>query len=243
MWSSEAASSKAPLTDTRPQVGFRPVTPLAADGKRIDPPVSVPSDPKHRPAAVATPEPLDDAPDQWSACQGFTGGRMSGWWSANAPSVICSLPSSTAPASRRRETTVPSKLGTKSRCIGMPARGRDALGEAQVLQRDRHAVQRPEDAALHHQRLGLARLRERELGRDQRVGAQPAGRAARCARAWRASARPARACACAAAARVRPMSRKKICSSVMPSVRGSLQRRARASSLRASRTSAACRWR
>ena len=32
MWSSEAASSKAPLTGTRPQVGLSPVTPLAADG-------------------------------------------------------------------------------------------------------------------------------------------------------------------------------------------------------------------
>jgi hypothetical protein len=37
---------------------------LAADGKRIEPPVSEPSEPKHNPAAVATPEPLDDAPDQ-----------------------------------------------------------------------------------------------------------------------------------------------------------------------------------
>ena len=64
MWSSEAASSKQPKRETRPQVGFKPVLPLAAEGKRIEPPVSEPSEPKHRPAAVATPEPLDDAPDQ-----------------------------------------------------------------------------------------------------------------------------------------------------------------------------------
>ena len=31
-WSSEAASSKAPWRETRPQVGFRPVTPLATAG-------------------------------------------------------------------------------------------------------------------------------------------------------------------------------------------------------------------
>jgi hypothetical protein len=36
--------------------------PLAEQGKRIEPPVSLPSDPKHSPAAVATPEPLDEAP-------------------------------------------------------------------------------------------------------------------------------------------------------------------------------------
>ena len=49
---------------TRPQVGFNPVTPLAADGQRIEPPVSEASAPKHRPAAVATPGPLDEMPGQ-----------------------------------------------------------------------------------------------------------------------------------------------------------------------------------
>src|SRR5262245_35751434 len=79
MWSRDAASSKQPWRDTRPQVGLRPVTPSAADGRRIEPPVSEPSEPKHRPAAVDTPEPLDDAPDQWSACHGLTGGAIDGW--------------------------------------------------------------------------------------------------------------------------------------------------------------------
>jgi hypothetical protein len=78
MWSSDAASSKQPKRETRPHVGLIPVTPLAADGKRIEPPVSEPSEPKHRPAAVATPEPLDEAPDQWSRCQGLTAPRRRG---------------------------------------------------------------------------------------------------------------------------------------------------------------------
>jgi hypothetical protein len=30
----------------------------------MEPPVSLPSEPKHMPAAVATPEPLEDAPTQ-----------------------------------------------------------------------------------------------------------------------------------------------------------------------------------
>ena len=47
--------------------------PLAIDGKRMEPPVSVPSAAKHSPAAGATPEPLEEAPDQRSARQGLTG--------------------------------------------------------------------------------------------------------------------------------------------------------------------------
>ena len=58
-WSSDSASARTPKRLTRPQVGLSPTMPLAADGKRIDPPVSLPSDPKQSPAAVATPEPLD----------------------------------------------------------------------------------------------------------------------------------------------------------------------------------------
>lgn len=52
------------ITADAPQVGFNPVTPLAADGQRIEPPVSDASAPKHSPAAVATPEPLDEIPAQ-----------------------------------------------------------------------------------------------------------------------------------------------------------------------------------
>jgi hypothetical protein len=68
-----------PCLDTRPHVGLRPVTPLAADGRRIDPPVSEPREPKHSPAAVATPDPLEDTPDQVAASHGLTGVGRSGW--------------------------------------------------------------------------------------------------------------------------------------------------------------------
>ena len=40
-------------------MGLTPTIPFMADGKRIDPPVSLPSEAKQRPAAVATPDPLD----------------------------------------------------------------------------------------------------------------------------------------------------------------------------------------
>ena len=114
IWSSESDSGNTPWRLTRPQVGLSPVTPLALEGKRIDPPVSEPSEPKQSPAAVATPEPEDEAPDQCAGCHGLSGGWMAGWWSANAPSVICSLPSETAPATRSRSTTVASMSGCQS---------------------------------------------------------------------------------------------------------------------------------
>jgi hypothetical protein len=63
-WSSDADSTKEPWRLTRPQVGFSPVTPFMVEGKRIEPPVSEPIEPKQSPAAVATPEPEDDAPAQ-----------------------------------------------------------------------------------------------------------------------------------------------------------------------------------
>jgi hypothetical protein len=47
--------------------------PQAAEGKRIEPPVSVPSEPKHNEAAVATPEPLEEEPAHLFAFQGFIG--------------------------------------------------------------------------------------------------------------------------------------------------------------------------
>jgi len=63
-WSSDSASANTPALLTLPHVGFRPVRPFIVDGKRIEPPVSEPSDAKHRPAAVATPEPDDETPGQ-----------------------------------------------------------------------------------------------------------------------------------------------------------------------------------
>jgi len=55
-----------------------PTKPLAADGMRMEPPVSVPVDAKQSPAAVATPDPLEEIPDQRSRAQGFRGGQGTG---------------------------------------------------------------------------------------------------------------------------------------------------------------------
>ena len=121
MWSSEAASSKQPKRETRPQVGFNPVLPLAADGKRIDPPVSEPSEPKHRPAAVATPEPLDDAPDQWSRCQGLSGAAIVGM--VVGERALGELELAEQDGAGLAQLAHDGRIdgGTKSRCSGMPA--------------------------------------------------------------------------------------------------------------------------
>jgi len=112
--------ASTPYRLTRPYVGLRPTTPLADDGIRIDPPVSVPIEAKHKPAAVATPEPLDDIPGQRSARQGFIGTSKDGLYPAAAPSERLSFPSRTAPAARSLETTVESKVGMKSLRTAVP---------------------------------------------------------------------------------------------------------------------------
>jgi hypothetical protein len=62
--SSEPANANTPKRLTLPQVGLMPVNPQQLLGRRMEPAVSVPSAPKHNPAAVAAPEPLEDTPDQ-----------------------------------------------------------------------------------------------------------------------------------------------------------------------------------
>src|SRR6267378_2095582 len=75
--SSVHESAIAPLRETRPYVGRRPVTPQYADGVPIEPDVSDPIANGTRPAPTAEPDPLDDPPDQCSVFQGFRPGPWS----------------------------------------------------------------------------------------------------------------------------------------------------------------------
>src|SRR5271154_5099696 len=88
--------------------------PQAADGNRIDPPVSGPIDAKHSPAEVAIPEPLDDPPGHKAASHGLSGTGISGWYQATANSVRFSLPIRIAPAASKRLTTVAFESGRQS---------------------------------------------------------------------------------------------------------------------------------
>jgi hypothetical protein len=63
-----------PRMDTRPYVGFSPTTPQKDAGVRMEPPVSVPSAPKHIWAATAAAEPPDEPPGLRSSAQGLRTG-------------------------------------------------------------------------------------------------------------------------------------------------------------------------
>ena len=62
----------SPVPLTRPVVGFRPTTPQNADGIRIEPPPSLPTDAYDRPEATAEAEPLEEPPQVRSSAHGLT---------------------------------------------------------------------------------------------------------------------------------------------------------------------------
>ena len=66
------------LDETHPTPALLPTTPLAREGNRMEPPVSVPIEAKHRPAAVATPDPLDEIPGHRLRSHGFSGTSKAG---------------------------------------------------------------------------------------------------------------------------------------------------------------------
>src|SRR5687767_8041057 len=92
---------------TRPYVGLKPTMPHSDAGIRIEPPVSVPSAPKHMSAATAAAEPPDDPPATRSSAHGFRTGPK--YVTADVPPSANSwrftLPTRTAPACFRRTTT------------------------------------------------------------------------------------------------------------------------------------------
>src|SRR5215831_17746886 len=107
-WSSDQDSGVTPKRLMRPWVAFKPTMPQKAAGMRIDPPVSVPSEPAHSPAATATPEPLLEPPGLRSRFQGLLTRPKYGLGVMVANSFMLSLPSSTEPAARNRSITVAS---------------------------------------------------------------------------------------------------------------------------------------
>ena len=97
-----------PSFGTRPSDGRRPVTPQKHAGIRIEPAVSVPSVPAARSAAAAAPLPPLEPPQTRSGDHGLRAGPKCGLVvsAPNANSCVFSLPSTTAPAARRRATRV-----------------------------------------------------------------------------------------------------------------------------------------
>src|SRR5687768_4715039 len=89
-----------PCMGNEPCPGFKPATPQNAAGRMIDPPVCVPSAPRHISAATAAALPLEEPPGVWL---GFHGLRV-GDGSKQAHSVVTVLPRTIAPACRKRST-------------------------------------------------------------------------------------------------------------------------------------------
>ena len=90
--------------------------PHQAAGPRMEPPVSEPMAPRHRPAATAAAEP-EDEPD--GSCSGFQGLRAGGHGRSKlvppmANSQVASLPVKMAPAWASLLTQVASVVGTWS---------------------------------------------------------------------------------------------------------------------------------
>ena len=101
----------------RPNVTFRPTSPLKAEGMRTEPPVSLPMPAGASRAATATPVPLDEPPGvRWVLrSQGFHGAPISGLvpQPPKANSTMCSLPSGTMPAAVSRSTVLEVSVATR----------------------------------------------------------------------------------------------------------------------------------
>src|SRR5271169_2528807 len=91
-----------------------PTTPQKEAGSRIEPPVSVPSAPRHSWAATAAADPPDDPPATRVVSSGFVV-APNAEFSVDEPianSSMLVLPTKIAPSARRRSNTVASNGGT-----------------------------------------------------------------------------------------------------------------------------------
>src|SRR5690606_1583302 len=102
--SSVKARGKQPLRDRRPYVGFSPNRPCTDAGKRMEPPVSLPSEPNTAPLATAAPEPLDDPPEILEGSKALQQSPKDGFWPVGPATISFRfrVPIVTAPASFKR---------------------------------------------------------------------------------------------------------------------------------------------
>ena len=136
-------SGTTPSVEISPSVGFSPTMPHAAAGMRIEPPVSVPTDPKHMPFASAAAEPpLEPPADRVGSCglphrpeRGLVAGR------AERELVQVGLAdddgAGVAQAADDRRVVAGCRGGTRDPdVVGVPATS------TEILDRDGNAVQR-----------------------------------------------------------------------------------------------------
>jgi len=104
--------------------------------------VSVPSDPKQRPAAVAEPEPLDDAP---ATILRSTDSSVDQFWGVIGVGTLSLLQLAEDDRARVLQACDNRSVFARTEVAmnGHAVRGRCALDPAKILDRDRYAVQRP----------------------------------------------------------------------------------------------------
>ena len=154
-------------------MGLRPTHPFAADGYRIDPPVSVPTDAKQRPAAVATPEPLDETPLHRVASHGFTGTCKPG--KIRSERTLAQDELAEDDRTRSFQPRDDGRVEVRHE-VGKDLRARhgaNAARIAKVLHPDRHAVQRPAVPAGADFGVCAPGARDRLFGHDRDVALQP----------------------------------------------------------------------
>ena len=114
--SNDGQSGKTPVVGTSPSRVFSPTVSHAAEGRRIEQPVSVPMPRSQRPAASAAALPLEEPPVVLPGCVGLW--HVPYHWLApstlQANSGRCALPTTTAPAATARSTTTAFRSGTWS---------------------------------------------------------------------------------------------------------------------------------
>ena len=93
-----------------PRLGFSPTSPQKEAGMRTEPPMSVPSAMLTQPEATAAPEPPEEPPGVRAGFQGLRVMPHSGLCvkPAKANSGVVVLPTTMAPASRKRCTMMAS---------------------------------------------------------------------------------------------------------------------------------------
>ncbi len=114
--SSDGQSGKTPSSGRSPQRGFSPTVPQAADGSRIEHPVSVPIARSTSPAASAAALPDDEPPVVFPGWSGLWTVPYHGFAPSTpqANSGRLPFPTTTAPASSTRCTTLAWRAGTWS---------------------------------------------------------------------------------------------------------------------------------
>src|SRR5256885_2175482 len=127
---SRAKGSGRGAIDTRPRLGLRPTSPQHDAGIRIEPPPSLPLASGTILAATAAALPPDDPPDVRDGSNGLrVGPNRRGSVIGRIPnSGVFVLPTTIAPAARRRRTGSLSRAGTQSPPASVPHVVRMASG-------------------------------------------------------------------------------------------------------------------